>query len=394
MSFFQTHNLKVGYSGKVVVDNVEINLGKGEILCLLGPNGSGKSTIIKTIIDNLNIISGKITYLNQDMEKLSLIDRAKNMSIVLTERVEPEIMTAENIVATGRYPYTNHFGRLSKEDLDIIEESISIVNGEKLKDKKFSRLSDGEKQRIMIARAICQESDIMVLDEPTSYLDIRYKVELLNILNKLSEEKNKTIIMSLHEIDLVTKIADKVLLIHNGRVYKYGTPEEVITDKNIETVYDLDKGMFNSSVGMLELTKEDKNETDVFVLGREGKGIPIYRALNRNNISFDSGVIFRNDMDYNTAKPLSEKIIVSDSFREISNSTLKSAKQRIDRVKYIIDSGVSLFGINSKNIELLKYANKTNKIIFSLREEDLDMKGIKKKKNITEIIREIERNSR
>lgn len=394
MSFFQTHNLKVGYSGKVVVDNVEINLGKGEILCLLGPNGSGKSTIIKTIIDNLNIISGKITYLNQDMEKLSLIDRAKNMSIVLTERVEPEIMTAENIVATGRYPYTNHFGRLSKEDLDIIEESISIVNGEKLKDKEFSRLSDGEKQRIMIARAICQESDIMVLDEPTSYLDIRYKVELLNILNKLSEEKNKTIIMSLHEIDLVTKIADKVLLIHNGRVYKYGTPEEVITDKNIETVYDLDKGMFNSSVGMLELTKEDKNETDVFVLGGEGKGIPIYRALNRNNISFDSGVIFRNDMDYNTAKPLSEKIIVSDSFREISNSTLKSAKQRIDRVKYIIDSGVSLFGINSKNIELLKYANKTNKIIFSLREEDLDMKGIKKKKNITEIIREIERNSR
>lgn len=203
MIFFSTRDLRVGYGQKTVVRDIDVDLRKGEILCLLGPNGCGKSTILKTIIDHIRRLGGSITVLGKDINQLSLKDRAKEMSIVLTEKIAPDTMSAEEVVAMGRYPYTNYFGKLTERDWQIIDEAIDIVDGQGLRYKEFKSLSDGEKQRIMIARAICQQADIMVLDEPTSYLDIRFKVDLLNVLARLSLEKKKTIIMSLHEIDLV-----------------------------------------------------------------------------------------------------------------------------------------------------------------------------------------------
>ena len=128
MKFLKANNLKVGYSKRIVVDNVEFDLNKGEILCLLGPNGCGKSTILKSIIDHIKILDGSIDLLGEDLNELKALERAKEMSVVLTERVAPDMMLAEDIVATGRYPHTNHFGKLGKRDLKIIEESIEIVN--------------------------------------------------------------------------------------------------------------------------------------------------------------------------------------------------------------------------------------------------------------------------
>jgi len=198
MSNFIAEDLIVGYGDRIVVDNVNFNLSKGQVLCLLGPNGSGKSTIIKTLIDKIEKIDGNIRLDNNDIESLSIKNRARKISIVLTERVTPQLMTGKEVVSTGRYPYTNHFGKLDKKDIEIIDKSIDLVNANNLKDKVFEDMSDGERQRIMIARAICQESDIMILDEPTSFLDIKYKIELLNILNRLAKEEEKIIIMSLH----------------------------------------------------------------------------------------------------------------------------------------------------------------------------------------------------
>ncbi len=168
MNTIKTDSLKVGYSKKIVVDNVSFTLNSGEILCVLGPNGCGKSTLIKSIIDQIKSLDGKISILGEDLHNLSPKEKAKKLSAVLTERPAPDLMTAYELVATGRYPHTNYLGKITKEDEKIIEESISLVNGEKLADKEITELSDGERQRIMIARAICQESDIIVLDDPTS----------------------------------------------------------------------------------------------------------------------------------------------------------------------------------------------------------------------------------
>ena len=376
MTFFLTKDLKVGYQQRIVVDGINIDLSRGEILCLLGPNGCGKSTILKTIIDHIKRLDGSITVLGKDLNVLSNKDRAKEMSIVLTEKISPEMMTAEEVVATGRYPYTNHFGKLTDEDWKIINESIEIVDGQSLRHKEFKALSDGEKQRVMIARAICQESDIMVLDEPTSFLDIRFKIDLLNILGKLSLDKNKTIIMSLHEIDLVPKIADKVLLIKNGKIYKYGTPEDVITDEAVNEVYDLNSGSFNTIIGNIELPRVIESPK-VFVVGGGGKATKIYRALNKKGIGFYSGILFKNDIDYNASKTLAYKTIVEDCFVDIKPKKIDEAKEYIKDCHAVIDSGVSLVGINKGNYDLLRFASQEGVKILSLRDENAGFKLVK-----------------
>lgn len=376
MKFFTSDNLKVGYSKRIIVNNVTFDLNKGESLCILGPNGCGKSTILKSITDHIRILRGSISILGKDLSHISAMERAKEMSVVLTERVAPEMMTALDVVATGRYPHTNHFGRLGKRDREIIEESIDIVNGQELKNKEFKSLSDGEKQRIMIARAICQEADIMVLDEPTSYLDIRYKIELLNILRKLSIEKEKTVIMSLHEIDLVAKIADKVLLIKDGEIFNYGTPEEVITDEAIKEVYNLNIGSFNTTLGNVELPKII-HPPKIFVIGGEGRGTKIYRELNKASISFYSGILFENDIDYSISKALAYETIVEESFKDIREDKLNLAKKYIKECDFVIDSGVSLSGVNKENYDLLNFARNEGIEILSLRKEDIGMEGVK-----------------
>ncbi len=376
MTFFLAKDLKVGYDNKVVIDDINFNLDKGQILCLLGPNGCGKSTILKTITDHIKLINGSISVLGKELSSLSIKERAREMSVVLTERILPEMMTAEEVVATGRYPYTNHFGKLTTEDIEIINESIEIVNGKSLKDKEFRSLSDGEKQRVMIARAICQESDIMVLDEPTSFLDIRFKIDLLNILKRLSLDKNKTIIMSLHEIDLVSKIADKAILIKGGEIFKYGAPEDILTDEAIREVYNLNSGSFNTAMGNIELPKVVKTP-QVFVLGGGGKAIKIYRALNKRDIGFYSGVLFENDIDCSTSMKLGYKTIIEEDFVDIKPERLDIAKTYIKTCDAVIDSGVSLGGINKGNYDLLRFASEEEIKVLSLRNEDIDIDFIK-----------------
>ncbi|MDO5726183.1 MAG: ABC transporter ATP-binding protein [Tissierellia bacterium] len=363
MHKFFTENLNVGYDKRIVLGNIEIDLVEGEILCLMGPNGSGKSTIIKTITDHIKKLGGKVFISGKNIEKMSQMDMAKEMSVVLTDRISPNLMTAEELVATGRYPHTNYLGKFTDYDLQMIEDSIKIVRGEKLKDKEFTSLSDGEKQRMMIARAICQEADLMVLDEPTSYLDIRYKIELLGILRSLARDWEKIIILSLHEIDLISKVADKVLMIVNENEYIYGTPEEVINNKSLANAFKLSVGRYNTELGSIELEKP-KGKPKVFVMGNQGMGIDYYRALNKKNLSFFAGIIFENDIDFPVAYALAKDTVIAEDFQEISQENLEKAKNMIDTVDYFIDCGAKLSGINSKNFELLKYAKEKSKTVI------------------------------
>ena len=371
MNTIKTDSLKVGYSKKIVVDNVSFTLNSGEILCVLGPNGCGKSTLIKSIIDQIKSLDGKISILGEDLHNLSPKEKAKKLSAVLTERPAPDLMTAYELVATGRYPHTNYLGNITKEDEKIIEESISLVNGEKLADKEITELSDGERQRIMIARAICQESDIMVLDEPTSYLDIRYKIELLDILKKLALEKNKTIILSLHEIELVSKIADYVMLIDEGYVFAFGSPATVINDSNIQKVYNIEYGSYNSLLGSIELPK-NSDVPKVYVIGGNSTGVDIYRALNKDGINFYSGILFENDLDFEVSKNLALKTLWQKPFIEISDDLIKQGMELIDTVGIIVDCAPQYIGINKKNSELLNYAIKKEKLILSLENNSVD----------------------
>ena len=264
----QLDHLAVGYRGKALIRDIEIGVERGEIVTLIGPNGSGKSTILKSITRQLVPVGGEILLAAfsedhpgmKDLEKFSPEELAREMAVVLTGRLQTELMTCRDVAAMGRYPYTGRLGILSEEDQRKVEEALAAVHAQELSSRPFEAVSDGERQRILLARAICQEPEIIVLDEPTSYLDIRHKLELLSILRGMARDQGITVVMSLHEIDLAMKISDRVICVKGDRIFACGRPEGVLDDEVIRRLYDLDPrcGSFDTKTGSVRLPQAEE----------------------------------------------------------------------------------------------------------------------------------------
>lgn len=357
--YLSTKSLNVGYNKNALIKDINFSVKKGEILTLIGPNGSGKSTILKSITKQLSTISGTVYIDKTEYSKISNKALAKKMAVVLTEKIAPEIMTCREVVSSGRYPYTGYFGTLTPEDEKIVDDSLLLVNAEHIADKDFNNISDGQKQRVMLAKALCQKPEIIILDEPTSYLDIKFKIELLEILKKMSRENNITIIMSLHEVDLATKISDKIMFVKGDKISMFGTPERICTANNINTLYNLEKGSFNINFGSIELSGV-KNEPTVFVLAGNGKGIPIFRHLQKHSIPFSTGIIYTNDIDYELAVDLSSEIYSIPAFEDVTEEIIESCKVSILKCKKIINSGIEIKKHNKFQQELLDFAMTNN----------------------------------
>ncbi|MBD5469956.1 MAG: ABC transporter ATP-binding protein [Lachnospiraceae bacterium] len=239
--YFQTKKMCVGYDGNPVVKDIEITLPKSEILTLIGPNGAGKSTVLKSIAGQLQLLGG-VTILGEELlSEMNGAKRAKKVSVVFTDRLQAELMTCKDVVATGRYPYTGRFGVLSKEDGRIVDEVIELVQITDIQEQDFRKISDGQRQRVLLARAICQEPELLILDEPTSYLDIRYQLEFLSVLQEMRRKKGLTVIMSLHELELAKRISDKILCLKGAYVERYGTPAEIFNNGYIGQLFDIPK---------------------------------------------------------------------------------------------------------------------------------------------------------
>ena len=252
MDYLQTDALSVGYNGKTLISKVALSVQRGRIVTLIGPNGSGKSTILKTIIGQLPSISGSVFLDGADMRSRSRGDVARRMAILMTARMDPELMTCRDVVSSGRDPYTGRLGVLREEDKKIVEESLRQVDALDFADKPFQAISDGQRQRILLARALCQQPELIVLDEPTSYLDIRYKLELLSILKRMVREKNLAVLMSLHELDLAARVSDTVVCVAGDRIDKIGAPEEIFTREYIAKLYHMEPGKYDACFDTLE----------------------------------------------------------------------------------------------------------------------------------------------
>ena len=250
--FLETEKLSVGYDGKPLIRDVCLRVQRGKIVTLIGPNGSGKSTILKTIVGQLSKVSGTVLLEGAPMERCGQKEIAKRMAILMTERIHPELMTCYDVVSTGRYPYTGALGLLGKEDKRIVEESLELVHGRDMADRPFEAISDGQRQRILLARALCQPPEIIVLDEPTSYLDIRYKLELLTILKTMVREKNLAVLMSLHELDLAQRVSDTVVCVSGDRIDRMGPPEEIFSNDYISRLYHMEPGKYDPCFDTLE----------------------------------------------------------------------------------------------------------------------------------------------
>ncbi|ABR55704.1 ABC transporter ATP-binding protein [Methanococcus aeolicus] len=362
----KTENLSVGYGNNIIVKNINLDMKEGEILCIIGPNGAGKSTLLKTIATYLKPKNGAVYLDGKKIHELTPSQLAKEMAIVLTERVNPGNMTGFDIIAIGRHPYTDLFGRLSKEDKDIVVDSAKSVNAEYLLHKNFFEMSDGERQKIMIARALAQEPEILILDEPTSYLDAKHKIELTLLLRELSSQNNLAIIVTLHDIELALRIADKMALIKNHEILAFGYPENVMSREVVNNLYDLDNANYGEYIGYFELKNKIKiKNKKVFIVCGGGTGAPVLRYLVKNGYEPVVGVLHKNDADYFIAENMGIDIIAEEAYDPISYEKFEKAKKEIDHADAVVYTKFPSGKTNILNNELVEYAkNKYMKSIF------------------------------
>ena len=368
--YLHTENMTVGYDGKPLIEHIEIGVRRGEILTLIGPNGSGKSTILKSMIRQLKLIAGTVVLDGRAMAGMKEGDIARRLSIVMTERIKAELMSCYDLVATGRYPYTGRLGLLSEEDHRIVREAIRTVHAEEFADRPFTEISDGQRQRLLLARAICQEPEVIVLDEPTSFLDIRHKLELLDILKNLVREKNVAVILSLHELDLAQKVSDRVVCVANERIDRCDTPENIFTDEYIALLYGIENGSYNALFGCPELSAV-RGEPRVFVIGGGGSGIPVYRQLQRRGIPFAAGILQENDVDYPVAKALAAECIAVPPFTAMDEAAMDRGRALIARCEQVVCCLDAFGEQNQGNRRLRDEAAVRGKILKVSRLSDL-----------------------
>lgn len=239
-------NVTIGYkSDAPIVSDVSFEIARGQIVSIIGPNGAGKSTLLKTVSGIINPIGGSITVDSRNIQDMKPIEMAQKIAVVSTKHPNTEWMTCEEVVEAGRYPYTGMMGKLSPEDHDIVNEAMEDMNIIKLRDAYFNQISDGQRQRVLLAGAVCQQPELLIMDEPTSFLDIKYKLQMMEWLGRLTSKRNIAVLTSLHEIAIVKRVSDKVLCIRDGKIWMFDDTDKVLTESNIEKLYDLDEGAYH-----------------------------------------------------------------------------------------------------------------------------------------------------
>ncbi len=249
-------NLTIGYASKKetveIAKNINFSIYKGELIGIVGANGVGKSTLLRTLSKIQSQLSGNIYLNNKNLSEYKSLELASELSLVLTEQIPSKNLTVREIIALGRQPYTNWIGFLTEVDHKKINDAIELINIVNLKNKKCFELSDGQLQKVMIARALAQDTSLIILDEPTTHLDIYHKAYILKLLKKIAHKTNKTIIYSTHEIDLAIQLCDKMLVMNNNEV-EFGNPCELIEKKVFNNLFPKDLVNFNPESGTFKI---------------------------------------------------------------------------------------------------------------------------------------------
>ena len=319
-------DLETGYrSGSrttVITRSVSASLYSGELTCLLGPNGAGKSTLLKTLTAFLPPIKGEIFIDNKPLSDYSDAELSKVIGVVLTEKLNLNNMSVEELVGLGRSPYTGFWGHMNGNDRQIVAEAISLVGIGNLSGRMIQTLSDGERQKVMIAKALAQETPVIFLDEPTAFLDYPSKVEIMLLLQRLAREKDKTVFLSTHDLELALQIADKIWLLDKLHGVTIGTPEDLALEGEMSRYFHRDGVVFDRERGLFNICH--KMDRVVRLIGEGPRFNMVKKALARQGIEADSN--------------LSNEIIIEvdgDSYN-INGRLVKSIGALLDAVKELI----------------------------------------------------------
>ncbi|MDO6472472.1 ABC transporter ATP-binding protein [Maribacter sp. 1_MG-2023] len=253
-SILQVADLSIGYDDIVIASAISFELQKGELAAIVGVNGIGKSTLLRTIGNFQPKISGSILYEEKDLNTYNELQIASKISVVLTEPIASKNLSVYELLALGRQPYTNWLGKLADDDISIISKSIALLELEPFLDKKCFQLSDGQLQRVLIARALIQDTDIILLDEPTTHLDLYHKVQILKLLKSIAHETNKSILFTSHEIELAIQLCDKMLIL-DGTNNAFDQPCNLIANNSFDSLFPTDTISFDPNTGSFRIKK-------------------------------------------------------------------------------------------------------------------------------------------
>lgn len=241
-------NLKVGYEQKVIIENLSLSINKGEVVSIIGPNGCGKSTLLKTLSRIIKPMSGGIYIQNESIKNLKSKHISQKVCLLSQHNDAPGDLTVEELVYFGRIPHKKWYESKTKSDEEIVNWAIENTGLKRYKNTPINSLSGGERQRAYIAQALCQKPDILLLDEPTTYLDISYQLEVMELVREINEKFNITIVMVLHELNQASKYSDRLVIMKDGEIVSDGCPKEVINKETIKQVYKIECDIDNDPI--------------------------------------------------------------------------------------------------------------------------------------------------
>lgn len=236
---FRIEELTAGYENNLIFENLNASIEYGKITTIIGPNGCGKSTLLKTIGRILKKEHGHVYLQDQDMQKLSTKDIAKRLAILAQSPSAPPQLKVGELISYGRYPHRKNVNRLTPEDHEMIDWAMEVTQTAEFADRELSQLSGGQRQRVWLAMALAQKTDILLLDEPTTYLDMAHQIEVLKIVQKINKEHGCTIVMVLHEINQAARFSDTILAMKSGEVLANGKPKEIMTAAYLEKIFNI-----------------------------------------------------------------------------------------------------------------------------------------------------------
>lgn len=331
----ELERVAVGHGARPLVRDIDLAVHPGEVLVLIGPNGSGKTTLLRTIAGHLTPLAGSIKICGTPASTWPPRDRARTVAALFTERPRTELLTCKDIVDAGRYPYTGRFGILGEDDEEEVRRCMEATGCWAYRDRDFAHMSDGQRQRALIARALCQQPRVLILDEPTSYLDIRAQLDMLGLLRRYARERNVAVIASLHDIGLAQKAADSVVCIHDGVADAQGSPAEVFRRPRIASLYDLEEAEYNDTFGSFELDRATE-AARVFVVAGGGSGAACFRALQRADIPFAAGVLHRHDVDGMLAESLAAHVVYARDLEPVDDGDVERAAAHLAHCEALI----------------------------------------------------------
>lgn len=377
----KVEKLSFKYDDKNILNDISFTLDVGDFVGILGPNGCGKSTLLKNINRWLKPHSGSVYIDDSNVLKLSVKDLAKRVATVPQDTSLEDIgFTVEQVVSMGRNPHLKSFERERLQDMSIIEDSMKTMDVLHLRDKPVNQLSGGEKQRVLIARALAQQPTLLLLDEPTSHLDINYQWELLELLKDLCVKKSLTILVVLHDINLASMFCNKVILLKDHRIFQMGYLNEVITEQNIKEVFNMNVRVEYPDdrkrpvIIFLNLSAEDPEPRPferLHVICGGGEGEKLLYYLSQRGYKVSTGVLNKGDTDWKVARLLGFTIVEEVPFSPITEEKVMENTAYIKESDAIIIANIPFGFGNLKNLVCIEQLA-AEKTIFILEEKDIE----------------------